>query len=125
MHATGSGLMGMNFPGCAETFHSQPESFRPGQREEEEQQRGQGRRGEQSQSDQHQKVQRIRQGDIIAVPAGVSHWCYNNGNQELVAVVVNDLNNQANQLDQSRRVRILINYYIITLSVPFDWNISA
>ena len=53
--------------------------------------------------DYHQKVYRIRQGDVVAIPAGVSRWVLNDGNQHLVAIGVNDLNNQANQLDQSFR----------------------
>jgi quercetin dioxygenase-like cupin family protein len=57
--------------------------------------------------DQHQKVHRIRRGDVIAVPAGAAHWCYNDGNEELIAVSVLDLNNQANQLDQNLRVIFL------------------
>jgi quercetin dioxygenase-like cupin family protein len=32
-----------------------------------------------NQDDQHQKVHRFRQGDVIAVPAGTTHWDYNNG----------------------------------------------
>ena len=57
--------------------------------------------------DQHQKVHRIRSGDVIAVPAGAVHWCYNDGNEELIAVSVLDLNSNANQLDQNLRVIFL------------------
>ncbi|KAI3859208.1 hypothetical protein MKX03_034612 [Papaver bracteatum] len=92
----GQGLLGLSQPGCAETYHS---SQQPGLRREGSQQTG--RQGEQR--DQHQKVHRIRQGDIVALPAGVAHWCYNDGNEELVAVSVTDLNNNANQLEQKFR----------------------
>ncbi|KVE34071.1 11-S seed storage protein, plant, partial [Cynara cardunculus var. scolymus] len=33
--------------------------------------------------DRHQKLYNIRQGDIIAIPAGAAHWIYNDGQQEL------------------------------------------
>ncbi|KAI3859209.1 hypothetical protein MKX03_034613 [Papaver bracteatum] len=92
----GQGLLGLSQPGCAETYHS---SQQPGLRREGSQQ--EGRQSEQR--DQHQKVHRIRQGDIVALPAGVAHWCYNDGNEELVAVSVTDLNNNANQLEQKLR----------------------
>ncbi|KAK4366081.1 hypothetical protein RND71_013961 [Anisodus tanguticus] len=91
----GQGMMGITYPGCAETFQSQ-QSFQAGREPREE--RGQGR-----QSDQHQKVHRIRQGDVVAIPAGAAHWCYNDGEEDLVAVSVNDLNHQSNQLDQNLR----------------------
>ncbi|KAI3896371.1 hypothetical protein MKW92_048038 [Papaver armeniacum] len=76
-----------------ETYHSGQQSVRGGG--------ARTRQGEQR--DQHQKVHRVRQGDIVALPAGVAHWCYNDGNEELVAVSVNDLNNNANQLEQKLR----------------------
>ncbi|XP_059626019.1 11S globulin seed storage protein 2-like [Cornus florida] len=99
----GEGLLSINIPGCAETFHSEPSmGMRAGRgREEEEEEEERGRSS--GRRDLHQKVLRIRQGDIIALPAGVSHWCFNDGNEELVAVSINDLNNQANQLDQRFR----------------------
>ncbi|XP_060180852.1 11S globulin seed storage protein 2-like [Lycium barbarum] len=92
----GQGILGITHPGCAETFQSQPQSFQAGREPREE--RGQGRRG-----DQHQKVHRIRQGDVVAIPAGAAHWCYNDGEEELVAVSINDLNHRSNQLDQNLR----------------------
>ncbi|KAI3984682.1 hypothetical protein MKX01_039299 [Papaver californicum] len=89
------GLLGLSQPGCAETYHSGQQGLR---------REGSPRAGRQcEQRDQHQKVHRIRQGDIVALPAGVSHWCYNDGNDELVAVSVSDLNNNANQLEQRLR----------------------
>ncbi|OVA02410.1 11-S seed storage protein [Macleaya cordata] len=94
----GQGLLGLSHPGCAETYHSgqQYKSPREGSSPR-------GQQGQQSQRDQHQKVHRIRRGDIVALPAGVAHWCYNDGNEQLVAVSVSDLNNNANQLEQKLR----------------------
>jgi len=92
----GEGFMGVAFPGCPETYHSSGgQGFRG--EEQEREFRGQTR-------DLHQKVHRFRRGDILAIPPGAVHWCYNDGNEELVAVAINDLNNQANQLDQNFRV---------------------
>ncbi|KAK6161298.1 hypothetical protein DH2020_004679 [Rehmannia glutinosa] len=74
--------------GCAETYES----------------------GSQSQSDRrrrftdrHQKVRQFRQGDVIALPAGLTLWFYNNGNEPLVTVALLDTGNEANQLDQQFR----------------------
>jgi quercetin dioxygenase-like cupin family protein len=36
--------------------------------------------------DQHQKVHRFRQGDVIAVPAGTTHWDYNNGEPPSIVI---------------------------------------
>ncbi|KAK1283870.1 hypothetical protein QJS10_CPB21g00039 [Acorus calamus] len=89
----GQGVLGISYPGCAETYDS------------EEEQSGRRRRS----GDQHQKVHRIRRGEIVAIPAGAAHWCYNDGNEELVAVSITDVNSQSNQLDQNPRVfRVLI-----------------
>ncbi|KAJ6412185.1 hypothetical protein OIU84_005275 [Salix udensis] len=49
--------------------------------------------------DQHQKVHRFREGDVIALPAGVAQWCYNDGNERVITVAVLDVANNANQLD--------------------------
>ncbi|KAL6978677.1 hypothetical protein U1Q18_020342 [Sarracenia purpurea var. burkii] len=100
----GQGLLGVNFPGCPETFQSQqssPRRSREERREEGQQEDARSRR------DQHQKIRRVRQGDIIALPPGVAHWCFNDGDEELVAVSINDLNHQANQLDQKFRAYYL------------------
>lgn len=40
----------------------------------------------------------------MAIPAGAAHWAYNDGDQDLVAVVLLDTSNNANQLDQNPRV---------------------
>uniref|UniRef100_A0A7N0V5M8 Cupin type-1 domain-containing protein n=1 Tax=Kalanchoe fedtschenkoi TaxID=63787 RepID=A0A7N0V5M8_KALFE len=54
-------------------------------------------------NDQHQKIRNFRQGDIIALPAGVSHWIYNDGQTPIVAITIFDTSNDANLLDQSIR----------------------
>ncbi|XP_010025835.2 11S globulin seed storage protein 1 [Eucalyptus grandis] len=92
----GRGFQGVVFPGCPETYQS-PEGSQHSQSRY-----GGQMRGERTQ-DQHQKVQQIREGDIIALPAGATHWIYNQGQSELVIVSVVDLSNQENQLDHSFR----------------------
>ncbi|XP_030956693.1 11S globulin seed storage protein Jug r 4-like [Quercus lobata] len=86
----GYGIFGAVFPGCPNTYQ-----------ESQEQQQGQDRRSQDR--DQHQKIRNFRQGDIIAFPAGVTHWLYNDGESEVVALSLLDINNQANQLDQNPR----------------------
>ncbi|KAJ8765196.1 hypothetical protein K2173_011456 [Erythroxylum novogranatense] len=86
--ALGRGIHGAVIPGCPETFQSsqsQSQEQRPSSR------------------DQHQKVRQIREGDILAVPAGVSDWIYNNGQSQLVLVAIVDTSNPANQLDENFR----------------------
>ncbi|CAN1244964.1 11S globulin [Linum grandiflorum] len=88
----GRGHTGILFPGCPETFE---ESQQSGQ---------QGYRGQQGTSqDQHQKVRRFREGDVIAIPAGVAHWCHNDGNEDVVTVTVHDTSSHLNQLDNNPR----------------------
>ncbi|KAF8392189.1 hypothetical protein HHK36_022531 [Tetracentron sinense] len=84
----GRGIQGTMIPGCPETFQSFQQS-----------QEGRSTRF----NDHHQKIQSYRQGDIIALPAGVAHWCYNDGETPLIAVSVLDTSNYANQLDQNPR----------------------
>ncbi|XP_020080843.1 glutelin type-B 5-like [Ananas comosus] len=95
----GRGVMGAVFPGCPETFQSFQQQFEQ-QQEEGGSQRGRFR-------DEHQKVHRFREGDIIALPAGVSHWCYNDGDSPVVAITVFDTSNTANQLDPRHREFLL------------------
>lgn len=55
---------------------------------------------------QKQQVTSYRRGDIIALPGGVPHWHYNNGNEEIVAIsVIGTADNIVNQLDNNPRVR--------------------
>ncbi|KAL4190303.1 hypothetical protein AMTRI_Chr07g24040 [Amborella trichopoda] len=89
----GRGIIGLSAPGCSESFHS-GESGSIQHRKI----RGQGFR------DQHQKVQRIERGDVIAIPPGITHWCYNDDNsEELVAFTVTDVTSDYNQLDTKQR----------------------
>ena len=91
---TGEGLFGMVTPGCAETFE---DPLRQAQQ--------QGRKkGSSLQHDRHQKVRRIREGDIIAVMAGMVHWIYNSGQTQLVIVALFDTNSYQNQLGQIPQV---------------------
>ncbi|KAK4557300.1 hypothetical protein RGQ29_007171 [Quercus rubra] len=87
----GYGIFGAVLPGCPNTY------------QESQQQQQQQRQEEGQQRDQHQKIRNFRQGDIIALPAGVAHWLYNDGDSEVVALSLLDTNNQANQLDENPR----------------------
>lgn len=87
----GKGFQGMTLPGCPETYEVSQQQF-------------QGRKGGQSFQDRHQKIQEFRQGDVVAIPAGAAHWIYNNGQDDLVLIVLLDSTNFANQLDQNHRV---------------------
>ncbi|XP_047326794.1 11S globulin seed storage protein 1-like [Impatiens glandulifera] len=87
----GNGMSGVLMPGCPETFQSSQESQ---QQDDEKSTRF---------HDQHQKIRRFRQGDVIAIGAGWTHWCYNDGNEDVVAIVVEDTGNNLNQLDQNPR----------------------
>ncbi|PPD81351.1 hypothetical protein GOBAR_DD21716 [Gossypium barbadense] len=81
------GIHGAVFPGCPETYQSQS------------QQNIQDR----PQRDQHQKLRRLKEGDVVALPAGVAHWIFNNGRSQLVLVALVDVGNDANQLDENFR----------------------
>ncbi|PWA83471.1 11S globulin subunit beta [Artemisia annua] len=99
----GSAVHGVILPGCPETYESsevqQQQITGQGQR------RGQGERGGQQsvQTDRHQKVENVYKGDVVAIPAGAAHWIYNDGQEELVAVVFFDAQNKDNQLDEVQR----------------------
>ncbi|KAF5741847.1 hypothetical protein HS088_TW10G00853 [Tripterygium wilfordii] len=88
----GSGMLGITIAGCPETFHSTEQ----GQRSRDVRSSGQQR-------DQHQKVRRFRKGDIIVAPAGAASWCYNDGDEDVIAVTFHDLTNSENQLDWNLR----------------------
>lgn len=79
-------------PGC-------PESFQSFEQREPRKQEGRG----QAAGDQHQRVNQFRDGDVFAIPAGVAHWVYNNGDKPVVTFAVLDTSNTANQLDENRR----------------------
>ncbi|KAI3990179.1 hypothetical protein MKX01_029157 [Papaver californicum] len=74
-------MSGALIPGCPETFHSIQQSL--------EQLRGRDRG--------------IQQGDILALPAGVTNWLYNEGETPLIAVSLHDTSSNANQLDRNLR----------------------
>ncbi|KAJ9564965.1 hypothetical protein OSB04_000931 [Centaurea solstitialis] len=84
----GKGYQGIMLPGCPETFQSSQQLQEQSQ---------------QSFQDRHQKIRNFRQGDVIVIPAGAAHWMYNDGQEDIVAVVLLDSTNQANQLDQFHR----------------------
>ncbi|KAJ3707245.1 hypothetical protein LUZ61_010950 [Rhynchospora tenuis] len=90
----GRGLLGVVYPGCPETYQSFQQQF---------EQEGQESVSSQRPYDEHQKIHRFREGDIIALPAGVTHWSYNDGDIPLVAVTVSDTRNSANQLEPRHR----------------------
>lgn len=93
----GRGIHGAALPGCPETFQS-PQTSQSRQQSQS--------RGSQQRPDEHQKVRQIREGDILALPAGVPSWIYNNGESQLVLVSFIDIGNEHNQLDQNARVSI-------------------
>uniref|UniRef100_A0ACD5T7C8 Uncharacterized protein n=1 Tax=Avena sativa TaxID=4498 RepID=A0ACD5T7C8_AVESA len=67
----------------------------------------QGQSQSQNFKDEHQRVHRIKQGDVVALPAGIVHWCYNDGDAPIVAVYVFDVNNNANQLEPRQKEFLL------------------
>nr|XP_043637682.1 11S globulin seed storage protein 1-like [Erigeron canadensis] len=81
----GRGYQGIMFPGCPETYQSSQQV------------------SQESFGDRHQKIRHFRQGDVIVIPTGAPHWMYNDGQEEIVAVVLLDSTNAENQLDQFHR----------------------
>ncbi|KAK9146374.1 hypothetical protein Sjap_006277 [Stephania japonica] len=79
-------------PGCPETYQQAA-----GGQQQQQQQQG-GRR-----ADEHQKVRRLKRGDIVATPPGFVQWFYNDGNTDLVLVTLLDTANSQNQLDNQDR----------------------
>ncbi|PKA46434.1 Glutelin type-A 1 [Apostasia shenzhenica] len=61
--------------------------------------------------DEHQKILHFRQGDILAIPAGVAHWWYNSGDRPLVAISFSDTSSSVNQLDKTHRQFMLAGTY--------------
>ncbi|KAG8370421.1 hypothetical protein BUALT_Bualt14G0115100 [Buddleja alternifolia] len=86
----GRGLQGTVIPGCAETFET-------GSQERSE--RSERRRF----TDRHQKIRQFRQGDVLAMPAGLTLWFYNSGEEPLITVALLDTGNEVNQLDHTFR----------------------
>ncbi|KAJ0967583.1 hypothetical protein J5N97_024500 [Dioscorea zingiberensis] len=97
----GQGITGTLVPGC-------PESFQSFQQSEQQQQQQQQEPSESfKQRDQHQKIHQFRRGDVIALPPGVAHWCYNDGDTPVIAVTLFNTNNRDNQLDLEHREFLL------------------
>ncbi|XP_068650876.1 cocosin 1-like [Aristolochia californica] len=88
----GRGYTGALIPGCPESFQSVQ---RQSQQTEE--------RGSERYRDQHQKIREFREGDILALPAGVAYWCYNDGETPVIAIELFDTSNNVNQLDENLR----------------------
>ncbi|KAL1558983.1 13S globulin seed storage protein 1-like [Salvia divinorum] len=87
----GSGILGTVIPGCAESYESESgSSSREG---------GKG--------DRHQKLRRIRRGDVIALPEGITTFVYNDGDAPLTYVSMLDIGNDNNQLDFKFRKFVL------------------
>ncbi|KAL3648774.1 hypothetical protein CASFOL_005177 [Castilleja foliolosa] len=87
----GSGIQGNVIPGCAETYESGSSSSYGSEREQGEERRSSG--------DRHQKLRRFKQGDILALKPGITHWAYNDGENPIISVSIRDVANEANQLD--------------------------
>ncbi|CAM0908592.1 unnamed protein product [Alopecurus aequalis] len=92
----GRGFTGLTFPGCPATFQQQFQPF-------DQAQFTQGQSQSQQFRDEHQRVHHFKQGDIVALPAGIVHWCYNDGDAPIVALYVFDVNNNANQLEPRQK----------------------
>ncbi|KAL6646744.1 hypothetical protein ACP70R_015438 [Stipagrostis hirtigluma subsp. patula] len=99
--AQGRGIFGALLPGCPATYQSTWSSLQ--------QQMSQAAEGQFSQQfrDEHQQIQQFRQGDLIALMAGVPLWLYNNGDSPVVLVAIADNTNSANQLNPSIRKFLL------------------
>lgn len=82
----GTGIEGTVLPGCANGYESKmgDDEDQPG--------------------DRHQKVHKFREGDVLALPAGITHWFYNNGDIPVVTLSVFNVKSGVNQLDQKFRV---------------------
>lgn len=92
----GKGLLGAVIPGCAETFET-------------EMPQGEHYQSSRSFVDRHQKVRQFRQGDVLALPAGITLWFYNNGEERLETVALLDTGSEINQLDHTFRVCLVNN----------------
>ncbi|GJN32060.1 hypothetical protein PR202_gb20533 [Eleusine coracana subsp. coracana] len=100
----GRANVGIVIPGCPETYQQTASTpTRQQESEEESEREREGRRGfeQYSVGDSHQRITSVRQGDVVAIPAGSPFWVHNDGDQTLVAFAVYDVSN--NQLDQTFR----------------------
>ncbi|KAL5198275.1 hypothetical protein ABZP36_001787 [Zizania latifolia] len=64
----GRGVLGIAMPGCPATFQQMATASSD-----------EAQMSTQKLMDEHQQLQQFSQGDLIAIPAGVAHWLYNNG----------------------------------------------
>ncbi|KAH7691127.1 11-S seed storage protein plant protein [Dioscorea alata] len=96
----GQGIIGTVLPGCPESYQSFQQSEQQQQQEEESAESFRPK-------DRHQRIDQYRQGDIIALPPGVAHWCYNDGDIPLVTFTVFNLQHSDNQLDLQHREFLL------------------
>ncbi|TVU43540.1 hypothetical protein EJB05_10019, partial [Eragrostis curvula] len=116
----GQGNVGVVIPGCPETYQQTTPQMKAPEREEYDDDERRGRRREESEEsesegrsrrgyeqyairDEHQRITAVRQGDVVAIPAGSPFWVHNDGDQTLVAFAVYDVSNNANQLDKTFR----------------------
>ncbi|KAL9252578.1 13S globulin seed storage protein 3-like protein [Drosera capensis] len=49
---------------------------------------------------EHENIRHFREGDIVALPAGVTKWVYNDGDSCVIAVTLYDTSSFQNQLDE-------------------------
>nr|CAA70333.1 pre-pro-legumin [Sagittaria sagittifolia] len=102
----GEGIGGVVIPGCSETFTSSEQEQGPyssSPRGQSGQFPGGLQQAFSSQGDQHQRVQQLRKGDVLTIPAGFATWAYNNGDRPLILIVFLDFGDSANQLDSTPR----------------------
>ncbi|GAB2294430.1 hypothetical protein Dimus_028638 [Dionaea muscipula] len=83
----GKGIFGATIPGCPQPFQSE----------------SRGERHSRRFTDEHEKIRRFHQGDVIAMPAGVTRWVYNDGDSRLIGVSFYDTSSFQNQLDGDLR----------------------
>ena len=94
----GTGVLGLTFPGCPATYQKQFRHFGL--------EGGSQRQGKKLR-DENQKIHQLRQGDVVALPSGIPHWFYNEGDTPVVALFVFDVNNNANQLEPRQKEFLL------------------
>ncbi|XP_016183060.1 glycinin-like [Arachis ipaensis] len=100
--AQGNGVVGISLPGCPVTYEEAESQSREDRRRRIAIKRESEREQEQ-QGDSHHKIYHLRQGHLLAIPAGVPYWSFNYGNEPIVAITLLDTSNLDNQLDPSPR----------------------
>ncbi|KAF7818424.1 glycinin G3 [Senna tora] len=79
----GSGVFGLIFPGCANTFEEPMQQS--------------------SKPDRHQKLHYFKEGDVIAVPTGVAFWIFNFQETPVETISILYTDSKHNQLDRMPR----------------------